>query len=212
MRRCAGFGNGTIATVTVTGGTHALHLHVEQWCIHRFHHGGRRHLYRLHHRCERLRTGNGNSITINATGQPNAANAGPGPGGLLEQLSDRPARQRCQRHGGASGRAVNDPSRTLASAMQYMPSTAEVLAGGVTLTLTTTGNSTCPPVSDQVFIALSNSFLNAALSTTNVDCYNNGNGSIAFTPEVAGNSYLWNDALAQTTPTATKLGPAATPC
>ena len=144
------------------------------------------------------------SITINATGQPNAANAGPDLVGCLNSypiaINGSIVNATGASWTGGQGSVVGS-----GASIQYMPTTAEVLAGGVTLTLTTTGNSTCPPASDQVFIALSNSFLNAALSTTDLSCNSSGNGSIVFVPALPGNTYVWNDPMAQTTPNATGL-------
>ena len=201
---CAGFGNGSIsssvtggtqpyyytwsngasiASITAAAGTYSVSITDANGCT--------------------PATG---TATINATGQPNQVNAGPD---LVGCLNSYPIALQGSVTNATGGVWSGGAGTILAPGVstQYMPSTGEIAAGGVTLTLTTTGNTTCPPVSDDVFIALSNAFLSAALSTTNVDCYNNGNGSIAFTPDVAGNSYLWNDALAQTTPTASNLGP-----
>lgn len=143
--------------------------------------------------------------TIAATGQPNQANAGPDligcmnayPIALIGSVVNASGGQ----WSGGSGTILGN-----GLSIQYMPSSAEVLAGGVDLTLTTVGNTTCPPASDVVHIALSNSFLSAALTATNALCYGEANGSIAFTPDLPGTTYQWNDALGQTTATATGLG------
>lgn len=199
---CAGFGNGT-ATVTATGGTMP---YTYAWS-----NGGNTASITAGAGTYSVSITDANgcapatgSITINATGQPNAANAGPD---LVGCLNSYPI--------AINGSIVNATGATWTggqgsvvgsgAAIQYMPTTAEVLAGGVTLTLTTTGNSTCPPASDQVFVALSNSFLNAALSTTNLTCNSSGNGNIVFAPALSGNTYVWNDPMVQITPNATGL-------
>lgn len=144
------------------------------------------------------------SGTIAASGQPNIADAGPD---LIGCMNAYPIAVQGAVTNASGGQWSGGSGSILGNGLniQYMPTTAEVLAGGVDLTLTTTGNPTCPPVSDIVHIALSNSFLNAALTTSNALCNGNSNGSIAFAPASPGFSYLWNDPLAQTTATATGL-------
>ncbi|HRH38219.1 MAG TPA: PKD domain-containing protein, partial [Flavobacteriales bacterium] len=146
------------------------------------------------------------TATINATGQPNQVNAGPD---LIGCMGSYPLTMQGSVVNATGGTWSGGNGTFISSGLnaQYMPSANEISAGGVTLVLTTTGNSTCPPVSDQVHIALSNAFIGGGLSTTNVDCYNNANGNIVFAPQTNGNTYLWNDALAQTTATASNLGP-----
>lgn len=147
-------------------------------------------------------------VTIGAQGLPNAADAGDD---LVACLNALPV--------SLTGTVTNAPDGLWSGGtgtflgtgtnVQYQPSTAEVLAGGVTLTLTTTGNAVCPPASDQVFIALSNSFLQAGISTTGASCNSELDGTASFFPEQDGLSFQWNDPAAQTTATATGL-PAGT--
>ncbi|MBL7950945.1 MAG: gliding motility-associated C-terminal domain-containing protein [Flavobacteriales bacterium] len=144
------------------------------------------------------------SGTITATGQPNAADAGLDLVGCMNAYPI-PVQGTVTNANGGQWSGGSGTILGTGLNIQYMPTTAEVLAGGVDLTLTTTGNATCPPATDVVHIALSNSFLTAALSTTNALCNGNANGSIAFTPALAGSTYLWNDAQAQTTPNASGL-------
>ncbi|MFN3875342.1 MAG: PKD domain-containing protein, partial [Flavobacteriales bacterium] len=92
---------------------------------------------------------------------------------------------------------------------QYMPSNDEILAGGLSLVISTTGNTLCPAASDTVPVSLSNAFIGASLTATHVTCNGNADGSIAFAPDAPGNSYAWNDPAAQNTPTAAGLGPGA---
>ncbi len=59
----------------------------------------------------------------------------------------------------------------------YLPSPAELAAGSVLLTLTTTGNGTCPADTDQVFIRISNAAIVNAGNPQTV-CANNPNVSL----------------------------------
>lgn len=143
--------------------------------------------------------------TIVATGQPNIADAGTD---LIGCVNNYPIAVQGAVQNATGGTWSGGTGTILGTGLniQYHPSNAEIIAGGVDLTLTTTGNTSCPPVSDVVHITLSNGFLNAALATTNAACSGSQNGAIAYTPELPGNSYQWNDANAQTTATATGLG------
>ncbi len=201
---CAGLGNGSITT-TVTGGTQPYSYTWSNGASSASITAGAG-TYNVS-----ITDANGcapatGTATINATGQPNQVSAGPDLVGCLNsyplQLQGSVTNATGGIWSGGSGTFVAPGPNG-----QYMPSTSEIAAGGVTLTLTTTGNSTCPPVSDDVFIALSNAFLTASLTPSNVTCNAFGNGSIVFSPAVAGNNYLWNDPQGQTTPTATNLGP-----
>ena len=146
------------------------------------------------------------TATINATGQPNAANAGPDLVGCLNSYPIALQGSVTNATGGAwSGGAGTMVTPGVNG--QYMPTAGEIAAGGVTLTLTTTGNTTCPPASDDVYIALSNAFIGASLTPSNVLCNGAANGSIVFAPAFIGNNYLWNDPQSQTTATASNLGP-----
>ncbi len=144
------------------------------------------------------------SGTIAATGQPNTADAGPD---LIGCMNAYPIAVQGTVTNATGGQWSGGAGSILGTGLniQYYPTTAEVLAGGVELTLTTSGNPSCPPATDVVHIELSNSFLNAALSTTNALCNGNANGTIAFAPATPGFSYQWNDPQAQSTPTATGL-------
>lgn len=147
-------------------------------------------------------------ITIAPQGLPNAADAGQDLVGCLNALPVS-----------LNGTVTSAPSGVWSGGtgtflgtgpmVDYMPSPAEVQAGGVTLTLTTAGNTACPPASDQVYVALSNSFLQAAVSVTGASCYSVPDGVAVFTPDAPELGYQWNDPAAQTTATATGL-PAGT--
>ncbi|MCB0768264.1 MAG: SprB repeat-containing protein, partial [Flavobacteriales bacterium] len=136
------------------------------------------------------------SGTIAATGQPNQAFAGDDvvacQGQYPVPLSGTVVNATGGQWSGGSGTVLGS-----GLSIQYQPTPAEVLAGGVDLVLTTTGNTTCPPASDTVHIALSNSFLNAALNPTNALCNGDQNGTIAFAPLSDGLLYQWDDPAGQ---------------
>jgi PKD repeat protein len=144
------------------------------------------------------------SITITPQGLPNVANAGPDLVGCLNAFPIS-IQGSVTNATGASWSGGNGTISGTGASIQYFPNTSEVIAGGVTLVLTTTGNNTCPPDQDSVFIALSNSFLTAGLSTTAPLCNGAQNGSIIYAPELGGLSYQWNDPAAQTTASASGL-------
>jgi PKD repeat protein len=144
------------------------------------------------------------SVTINPQGLPNVADAGPDLVGCLNSFPIA-IQGSVTNATGAIWSGGNGTVSGTGASIQYFPNTSEVIAGGVTLILTTTGNNTCPPDQDSVFIALSNSFLTAGLSTTAPLCNGAQNGSIVYAPELSGLSYLWNDPAAQTTASASGL-------
>lgn len=79
--------------------------------------------------------------------------------------------------------------------LEYTLSPAEILAGSVTLTLTTTNNGTCPGDNDQVTITVSEMTATLA-SSQNVSCFGGASGSalINGTGGVAPYSYSINGA------------------
>lgn len=93
---------------------------------------------------------------------------------------------------------------------EYTPSAAEMAAGSVTLTLTTTNNRTCPGDTDEVTITLPPYFSDIDLTVNNVTCFEACDGSISASP-VGGlfpYSYEWfedGDPIGQTTQTASNL-------
>jgi gliding motility-associated-like protein len=87
----------------------------------------------------------------------------------------------------SGGSGTFNPNNTTPNAT-YTPSAPEILAGSVTLTLTTTGNGTCTAVSDQILITISpapvvnagadiNSCANAGASNLNGQVFNAGGGT-----------------------------------
>src|SRR5690606_36320043 len=87
----------------------------------------------------------------------------------------------------------------------YMPTAAEIMANGVNLVLTTTGNPTCPPASDTVHITLPTSFFGSSITPTPLACHGDGSGTVAFLPANNGFAYSWNDPAGQQGATATGL-------
>ncbi|MCW5898132.1 MAG: gliding motility-associated C-terminal domain-containing protein [Flavobacteriales bacterium] len=91
----------------------------------------------------------------------------------------------------------------------YQPTPAEIAAGFVQLTLTTTGNGPCPGGSDVLTILFGVPFFGATIEATNVSCQGAADGTASFAPADPELSYLWNDPAGQTTATANGLGPGA---
>ncbi len=148
------------------------------------------------------------SGTIAATGQPNVADAG---NDLVACLNDYPVNLQGTVQNATGGQWTGGNGTFLSNGLiaQYLPTNAEILSGGVDLTLTSNGNTACPNATDVVHITLSNALLNAALSATDAQCNAAADGTITFTPVTPGFSYQWNDPQGQTTPVASGL-PAGT--
>lgn len=91
------------------------------------------------------------------------------------------------------------------STMYYTPSVAEVTAGGADVVFTATGNGGCPDATDQVHIILSNSYISAAITPTNITCNGAATGSATYAPDLPGNTYVWNAVPPQTAATASGL-------
>lgn len=144
------------------------------------------------------------SATVNTTARANTADAGPD---LVTCQSD----QAFALHGSvtnAAGGSWSGGTGTFLGSwptVSYLPSNTDVINGGAELVLTTQGSTGCPPATDTLHISISNAFINASLAAVDPLCHGAADGSIAFTPQLPGNSYLWNDAAAQTTATATGL-------
>lgn len=81
----------------------------------------------------------------------------------------------------STGTGTFSPNNTSLTA-SYLPSAAEIAAGRVLLTLTTTGNGTCPADTDQVYIRISNAPVVDAGNPIS-KCFNNSltqlNGSVS---------------------------------
>ncbi|MBI4946961.1 MAG: SprB repeat-containing protein, partial [Bacteroidetes bacterium] len=109
----------------------------------------------------------------------------------------------------SGGAGTFSPNNTTLSGLTYSPTAAEITAGFVDLTLTTTGNGTCAAASDVVRIYFMGFIGTVSVTPTNVSCFGGNNGSIAIniTGGINPNTYFWNTAPAQTTPTASNLTP-----
>lgn len=107
------------------------------------------------------------------------------------------------------GAGTFSPSNTTLSGVHYVPTAAEIAAGFVNLTLTTTGNGTCPAASDVVKITFLNFTGTVTLTPTPVSCFGGSNGSATATVTggIGPYGYFWNTVPMQTTATATNLTP-----
>jgi len=108
----------------------------------------------------------------------------------------------------SGGNGTFDPSTTNMSAI-YTPTAAEIAAGTVTLTLTTTGNGLCNAATDQMVITITDA--PAANAGPNVTvCANNGavalNGSV-----VTATGGVWSGGTGTFTPNANTLNATYTP-
>jgi gliding motility-associated-like protein len=95
------------------------------------------------------------SVTVVAQPSPIRANAGPDLTSCVNNPRVTLGGQVEVATGGewTGGNGTFSPNRTTLNAT-YTPTAAEITAGSVTLTLTSTGNGPCPPVSDQVLIRI----------------------------------------------------------
>ncbi|MEO7081660.1 MAG: PKD domain-containing protein, partial [Flavobacteriales bacterium] len=144
------------------------------------------------------------STTVTTIGQTNIANAGPDVIGCFAHLPVHLNGTVTNATGGVWSGGNGTFSNT-GLQPTYMPTPAEILANSVDLVLTTTGNTTCPEASDIIHITLPTSFFGSALSTSMLACNGDHSGSASFTPNNSSLTYLWNDASAQATATASSL-------
>jgi len=85
----------------------------------------------------------------------------------------------------------------------YIPSATEITAGSVTLTLTSTGNGTCNPVSDQVTLTITPApIVNAGPDQT--ICANNAKATLTGSVTIASGG-VWSGGKGTFTPSATAL-------
>ncbi len=199
---CAGSGNGQI-TATVTGGTGPYHFAWSNGDTTTSITAGAG-TYSL-----TVTDANGcapvqGTASIQALGQPNAANAG---ADLIACSGSWPIALQGSITNATGGLWSGGGGSFTGTGLQqsYTPTAAEILAHGVDLVLSTTGNAGCPPASDTVHITLPNSFSGAALVATMPSCNGEHSGTAQFTPGLPGFTYLWNDPAAQTSATATSL-------
>jgi gliding motility-associated-like protein len=108
----------------------------------------------------------------------------------------------------SGGNGVFLPNSTSINA-SYTPTPSEISSGGVTLTLTSTGNGTCATVSDQVFVAITPSpVVNAGSDQTR--CANNPSVSLSGSITVASGGN-WTGGLGTFNPSASSLNAVYTP-
>lgn len=150
------------------------------------------------------------SVTVTAFTSPITANAGADD----TTCTQSPATQLHGAITGASGgiwsggAGTFSPNATSLNAV-YTPTAAEIAAGFVNLTLTSTGNGTCPAASDVVRIYFMGFTGTPVVTPVNVSCFGAGNGSA--TASVPGGispfTYTWNTVPVQSGATASSLAP-----
>ena len=139
------------------------------------------------------------NASIGSLGQPNIADAGADlvacmgqyPIALQGAITNATGGQWSGGSGNFTGTGLN---------VEYQPTPAEIQSGSVDLLLTTTGNTTCPPGTDQVTIAFSNAFIAAQLEATDVSCAGGSDGTLEFSPSLPGHQYQWIGMPQQTSP------------
>ncbi|MFH1320920.1 MAG: SprB repeat-containing protein [Bacteroidota bacterium] len=89
----------------------------------------------------------------------------------------------------------------------YIPSSSEITSGSVTLVLTTTGNGSCPAVTDTVTITLFTFGAAVGLMTSNISCngFSDGSATVTTSGGAPPFTYQWDDPAAQTDSAATGL-------
>ncbi len=108
----------------------------------------------------------------------------------------------------SGGGGAYSPSSTTLNA-NYTPTAAEIAAGFVNLTLTTTGNGTCPAGSDVVKIYFMGFTGTPVVTPVNISCFGGTNGSAtaSMTGGISPFTYHWNTVPPQNTATASNLAP-----
>lgn len=109
----------------------------------------------------------------------------------------------------SGGAGTFNPNTSSLSGVSYTPTAAEIAAGFVDLTLTTTGSGSCAPASDVVRINYTGFTEAVSFSTNPISCFGNTDGSatVSVTNTSPPYSYSWSTAPAQSGPTATNLAP-----
>ncbi len=106
----------------------------------------------------------------------------------------------------SGGSGTFSPNNTTLNAT-YTPTAAEVASGVVNLTLSTTGNGTCPGASDVMQINYVGFVGTTSTTAVNVGCFGGSTGSatVTVTGGTPAFTYAWNSVPAQTGATATNL-------
>jgi gliding motility-associated-like protein len=160
-------------------------------------------------------TGNGtcNSVSDNITifyTAPPTANAGPDQTKCANNAATTLAGSVTVASGGqwSGGLGTFAPNNNALNAV-YTPTAAEISGGSITLTLTTTGNGTCSPVTDQVTIFFTPApTVNAGPDQT--VCANNPNVTLAGAFTVAGGA-AWTGGAGTFAPNNTTMNAVYTP-
>jgi gliding motility-associated-like protein len=149
------------------------------------------------------------SVTVTAFSVPITANAGPDDTVCTQSPSAILNASVTGASGGiwSGGSGTFSPNNTTLAGAVYTPTAAEIAAGSVNLSLTTTGNGTCPAATDVVTIHFLGFTGTVAVTPVNVSCFggNNGSATAAVTGGSSPYTYLWNTAPVQTTATANNL-------
>lgn len=107
----------------------------------------------------------------------------------------------------SGGSGTFSPNNTTISNLTYSPSPSELLAGSVTLSLTTTGSTVCPSAVSTVTITYVN--FNGAITTsvTNPSCFgsNNGSATVSVTGGFTPYTYTWSTTPTQSTTSVSNL-------
>ncbi|MES2592744.1 MAG: PKD domain-containing protein [Bacteroidota bacterium] len=108
----------------------------------------------------------------------------------------------------SGGGGTFSPNTTTLSGVSYTPSAAELAAGFVDITLTTTGNGICPAASDIVRINYVNFTGTVSITQTPISCFggNDGKATVNVTGGSSPYTYSWNTSPAQSSVTAINLG------
>ncbi len=148
------------------------------------------------------------TAVIGAQAQPNVADAGPDLLGCVNALPIALQGTVTNATGGIWSGGLGVFTGTGLN-VTYQPTAAELAAGGVNLSLTTTGNPLCAADVDVVHVVLSDDLQNATVTGQDALCAGSSTGSASFQPVLPGMGFAWNAPGAPSTPQAFGL-PAGT--
>lgn len=148
------------------------------------------------------------SVTVSANSAPITANAGADQNHCITTTTVNLNGNITVATGGiwTGGAGVYSPSNTSLN-LTYYPTSTEIINGTVTLTLSSTGNGSCPAISDNVTIHFYDFLGSVNLTTTSVNCNGGSDGSVqvVITGGSLPHTYNWSTSPAQTTQTASNL-------